>query len=424
MSTLPPPASTRRASGFTLIELLVVIAIIAILAAILFPVFGKAREKARQTKCLSNQKQIALAISMFIQENEEKLPAADSTKTNYFLKVLNIADKVWDCPTATRRGSSSAPDYGFNGRIGDFALGDIRTPVETMMTADIADNLTTPVIFGMAHLGRRHNDGVIMSYVDGHVALNKDPKDAVGMYEDFGSWATGTDAGPFNGWVGRYPNCWAKTVIDNTACLTTKAGTYYTWSAISKLHEQPLDSVTNIEITYSAAITDFGNCNGDDWYVWASDDKQNGYALLTNRVNFNECTAIKLAGNTYAFGAGQTSSWTMSGPNTSMWGNGPFAGCQNAKFITYHMRIEQLAAGKPVKCTVWTTDTDPITNYGYWHTGDTTYENPMQTWTDSASVIDLKTLTRLAFTHDCYGPQGRANSALSDGLEFVKITAW
>ncbi len=55
----------RRRPGFTLIELLVVIAIIAILAAILFPVFAKAREKARQTSCLSNQKQISLAMMQY-----------------------------------------------------------------------------------------------------------------------------------------------------------------------------------------------------------------------------------------------------------------------------------------------------------------------------------------------------------------------
>ncbi|MCC6731052.1 MAG: DUF1559 domain-containing protein [Chthonomonadales bacterium] len=63
--------SSEHVSGFTLIELLVVIAIIAILAAILFPVFAQAREKARQTSCLSNMKQIALAMRMYSQDNDE-----------------------------------------------------------------------------------------------------------------------------------------------------------------------------------------------------------------------------------------------------------------------------------------------------------------------------------------------------------------
>ena len=64
----------RRRQGFTLIELLVVIAIIAILAAILFPVFAKAREKARQISCTSNMKQLGLAFMQYQQDNDEVLP--------------------------------------------------------------------------------------------------------------------------------------------------------------------------------------------------------------------------------------------------------------------------------------------------------------------------------------------------------------
>src|SRR6202035_4755634 len=64
----------KKASGFTLIELLVVIAIIAILAAILFPVFAQAREKARQTACLNNLKQMGTAIAMYTQDYDENLP--------------------------------------------------------------------------------------------------------------------------------------------------------------------------------------------------------------------------------------------------------------------------------------------------------------------------------------------------------------
>ena len=64
----------QKRRGFTLIELLVVIAIIAILAAILFPVFSKAREKARQASCLSNMKQLGLAVMMYNQDYDETFP--------------------------------------------------------------------------------------------------------------------------------------------------------------------------------------------------------------------------------------------------------------------------------------------------------------------------------------------------------------
>ena len=68
----------RSRAGFTLIELLVVIAIIAILAAILFPVFAQARDKARQSSCLSNEKQMALGILAYTQDYDEIFPLSSS----------------------------------------------------------------------------------------------------------------------------------------------------------------------------------------------------------------------------------------------------------------------------------------------------------------------------------------------------------
>src|SRR5262249_14289890 len=80
MTSLP----RRRHSGFTLIELLVVIAIIAILAAILFPVFARAREQARRSACLSNMKQIGLGLGMYMQDYDQTFPPGG-------LKVWEVA---------------------------------------------------------------------------------------------------------------------------------------------------------------------------------------------------------------------------------------------------------------------------------------------------------------------------------------------
>ena len=94
--------------GFTLIELLVVIAIIAILAAILFPVFAQAREKARTISCLSNIKQIALARLMYVQDYDETFPSnriwIDNSGGHYTWRAAVVPylknENIWLCPSA------------------------------------------------------------------------------------------------------------------------------------------------------------------------------------------------------------------------------------------------------------------------------------------------------------------------------------
>jgi prepilin-type N-terminal cleavage/methylation domain-containing protein/prepilin-type processing-associated H-X9-DG protein len=104
----------RKRSAFTLIELLVVIAIIAILAAILFPVFAQAREKARQTSCLSNTKQLALAHLMYAQDYDERLVTSWSQgfpgDFSYYTQPYIKNTKILFCPSnpMTASGISSA----------------------------------------------------------------------------------------------------------------------------------------------------------------------------------------------------------------------------------------------------------------------------------------------------------------------------
>ena len=125
----------KRNKGFTLIELLVVIAIIAILAAILFPVFAKAREKARQASCQSNEKQIGLAILQYVQDNDETYPVMFTpgngagyvswTEPVYpYVKSV----QVYKCPdqtqTGTTNGSIIISTPGLSNDYGGNASGD------------------------------------------------------------------------------------------------------------------------------------------------------------------------------------------------------------------------------------------------------------------------------------------------------------
>ena len=101
-------APQRKTRGFTLIELLVVIAIIAILAAILFPAFAKARESARRASCSSNLKQIGLALMQYSQEYDERLPGGAENGGNYawsyVIQPYVKSTDLFRCPSNTNSG--------------------------------------------------------------------------------------------------------------------------------------------------------------------------------------------------------------------------------------------------------------------------------------------------------------------------------
>ncbi len=195
--------------GFTLIELLVVIAIIAILAAILFPVFAKAREKARQTSCASNEKQIVLSILMYAQDYDEKL--VPSWKSNWATYSATWADLVqpyvkntqlFVCPSnqTTSVGWDGQPSrfqlcYGFNCHISHKGCGpgtsiaQLVHPSQTIIIGDgwlNGDGRQNPVgrqwcnwanmtrcdfspTGSLGNLSQVHNGGGNFGFTDGHV---------------------------------------------------------------------------------------------------------------------------------------------------------------------------------------------------------------------------------------------------------------
>jgi prepilin-type N-terminal cleavage/methylation domain-containing protein/prepilin-type processing-associated H-X9-DG protein len=168
-----------RTRGFTLIELLVVIAIIAILAAILFPVFAKAREKARTNTCMNNQRQLAVAFSMYAQDNNEKMPLAKT-----WTSALTLDPKILDCSTLTHTGSAVEPDYFYvaGSYLSGTALADITTPAQAVVTCDNKTptnggyvNNETAGIYDVSKVvnmvDSRHNNTAVMSFLDGHVEV-------------------------------------------------------------------------------------------------------------------------------------------------------------------------------------------------------------------------------------------------------------
>lgn len=209
----------NRRQGFTLIELLVVIAIIAILAAILFPTFAKAREKARTTACSSNQKQIAQAAMLWAQENNEKLPSAQD-----FWGAVNVPAKVKKCPTA---GKEAEPYVAYYNTIGQ-NLSRIENASVTVLTGDgqtraVGSTITVKEVSvtKIKEIGyddndfiMRHGNKYLCSFVDGHVEFTGSVFVSEGA--DF-EWDT-----PFNTTIFKGPN---SSIIKKTGGTDGRQGT-------------------------------------------------------------------------------------------------------------------------------------------------------------------------------------------------------
>ncbi len=201
-----------RRRGFTLIELLVVIAIIAILAAILFPVFAKAREKARQSSCLSNTKQLGLAAVQYTSDYDGTFMRAwyysNGTGAGYVWADAIVPyiknDQLFDCPSTSVKPNkvtsayTGAPvwnspnmDYAANlaywgGRAGSAAGpvanppfymsdGDVKSAAETITIMDYRASFEAAGQFDIAGTLntfddriQRHNDGMLLAFYDGH----------------------------------------------------------------------------------------------------------------------------------------------------------------------------------------------------------------------------------------------------------------
>ncbi len=197
----------RNRHGFTLIELLVVIAIIAILAAILFPVFAKAREKARQSSCANNVKQMVLGHLQYVQDYDEKftddsaipgnpVPVGGICSWRFKIQPYIKNWQVFGCPSGeTQRDWSSTSvqgqgSYGFNTWLANASLGSIANPAERLLQSDTRHwaipscwpgNVGYPTAgSGYSPCGAgaqanwtdahtRHNGGSNLGFVDGHM---------------------------------------------------------------------------------------------------------------------------------------------------------------------------------------------------------------------------------------------------------------
>ena len=145
-------------SGFTFAELIVVISIISVLAAILFPVFAKAREKARQIQCLTNLGQIGLALSIYARDHCGQFPPTDDDLTPLLGRYLPMDDSLF-CPTVRPDAEPAMGSMALNGNV---ALGHYCYEAGRSDDGDPKRFLAGDQRLDI------HNDGTNCLFVDGH----------------------------------------------------------------------------------------------------------------------------------------------------------------------------------------------------------------------------------------------------------------
>lgn len=206
--------------GFTLIELLVVIAIIAVLAAILFPVFAKARESAKKSACANNLKQLASAMLQYVQDYDERFPGRDVGGLHWRTLILPYIKnvQVFKCPSnpsTTADAQGIVANYAINNAGNQFPSGgsrlisDFQDPARVILFCelrnqgwnDYGSNWWTSVPGSWVNGYAGHNSTWNLAFIDGHVKALRPTQtaDPINMWP---GWTSNPNIAVSNGWGG------------------------------------------------------------------------------------------------------------------------------------------------------------------------------------------------------------------------------